>query len=122
VIPFRNGLAINLNLPRRCGERQVVQLLRSNGAMDPKSPAPKRSRAFEWEKEIAGEKPEQTARLLEEAEPFVAHRPPRQPVSLRLDPSDLSLAKRIARGKGIPFTQLMAMWLHERISREKSNA
>ena len=78
--------------------------------------------ARQWEKEIAEEKPEQTTRLLEEAEPFVAHRPPRQPVSLRLDPRDLSLAKRIARGKGIPFTQLMAMWLHERISREKSNA
>jgi predicted DNA binding CopG/RHH family protein len=78
--------------------------------------------ARQWEKEIAEEKPEQTARLLEESEPFVAHRPPRQPVSLRLDPRDLSLAKRIARGKGIPFTQLMAMWLHERISREKSNA
>jgi predicted DNA binding CopG/RHH family protein len=78
--------------------------------------------ARQWEKEIAEEKLEQTARLLEEAEPFVAHRPPRLPVSLRLDPRDLSLAKRIARGKGIPFTQLMAMWLHERISREESNA
>ena len=76
--------------------------------------------ARQWEKEIAEEKPEQTARLLEEAEPFVAHRPPRQPISLRLDPRDLSLAKRIARGKGIPFTQLMAMWLHERISQEKT--
>ena len=78
--------------------------------------------ARQWDMEIAEEKPEVTARLLDEADPFVAHRPPRQPVSLRLDPSDLSLAKRIARGKGIPFTQLMAMWLHERISREKSNA
>jgi predicted DNA binding CopG/RHH family protein len=76
--------------------------------------------ARRWDQEIAGEKPEQTARLLEEAEPFVAHRLPRQPVSLRLDPQDLSLAKRIARGKGIPFTQLMAMWLHERIAQEGS--
>lgn len=72
-----------------------------------------------WNKEIAEEKPETIARLLEEAEPFVAQRPPRQPVSLRLDPRDLSLARRIARGQGIPFTQLLAMWLHERISREK---
>jgi len=47
--------------------------------------------ARQWEKEIAEEKPEQTARLIEEAEPFVAHRPPRQPVSLRLYPRDLSL-------------------------------
>ena len=77
--------------------------------------------ARRWDQEIAGEKLEQTARLLEEAEPFVAHRLPRQPVSLRLDPQDLSLAKRIARGKGIPFTQLMAMWLHERIAQEKTN-
>jgi len=77
--------------------------------------------ARQWDKETAGEKPEVTARLLEEAEPFVAHRLPRQPVSLRLDPRDLSLARRIARGKGIPFTQLMAVWLHERISQEKLN-
>ena len=76
--------------------------------------------ARQWDMEIAGEKPEVTARLIEEAEPFCAHRPPRQPISLRLDPGDLSLAKRIARGKGIPFTQLMAMWLHERISQEKT--
>lgn len=77
--------------------------------------------ARQWDKEIAEEKPEMTARLLDEAEPFVADRLPRQPVSLRLDPRDLSLVKRIARGKGVPFTQLMAMWLHERISREKMN-
>ena len=32
--------------------------------------------ARQWEKEIAEEKPEQTARLIEETEPFVAHRPP----------------------------------------------
>jgi hypothetical protein len=35
---------------------------------------------------------------------------------------NMNIFEKIARGKGIPFTQLMAMWLHERISREKSNA
>jgi hypothetical protein len=29
------------------------------------------------------------------------------------------MLKRIARRKGIPFTQLMSMWLHERIKEEK---
>jgi plasmid maintenance system antidote protein VapI len=30
-----------------------------------------------WDREIAKEKAEQTARLLDKAEPFCAHRPPR---------------------------------------------
>lgn len=54
------------------------------------------------------------------AEEFVAERPARHPVCLRMDPFDV--AKRIARRKGIPFTQLMAMWLHEKIEREKVDA
>jgi predicted DNA binding CopG/RHH family protein len=66
----------------------------------------------EWDKAIANESPEQ-------AEVFRVSRPPRQPVSLRLDPFDLSMVKRIARKKGIPHTQLIALWLHERIEREK---
>lgn len=48
--------------------------------------------------------------------------PSRRPVSVRLDPFDISMLKRIARRKGIPFTQLMSMWLHERIEQEKSKA
>jgi len=40
--------------------------------------------------------------------------------ALRIDPFDLSLAKRIASRKGIPFTQLMSMWLHENIEKEKA--
>ncbi|MBA4393666.1 MAG: hypothetical protein C0407_08955 [Desulfobacca sp.] len=57
---------------------------------------------------------------MEQAEPFMAQRPAKQPVSLRVDPFDLSMAKRIARRKGIPFSQLMAIWLHERIEQEKA--
>jgi len=38
---------------------------------------------------------------------------------VRLDPFDLALLKRIARNKGIPFTQLMSMWLHEKVEQEK---
>jgi len=29
------------------------------------------------------------------------------------------MVKRISRRKGLPHTQLMATWLHERIEREK---
>jgi len=57
--------------------------------------------------------------LLDDAEPFRVPRPARVPVSLRMDPFDISIIKRLARKKGIPHTQLMAMWLRERIEREK---
>ena len=75
--------------------------------------------AKEWDITITGESPEQIQKLLDKADTFKVPRPARQPVSLRLDPFDISLVKRIARKKGIPHTQLMAIWLHERIEREK---
>ena len=78
--------------------------------------------AREWDASIAGESPKQVQELLEQAEPFEISRPPRKPVSLRLDPFDLAMVKRFARRKGIPYTQLMAMWLHERIEQEKREA
>ena len=76
--------------------------------------------AIEWDTTISEERPEQIQKLLNDAEPFKVPRPARQPVSLRMDPFDLSMIKRLARKKGIPHTQLMAMWLRERIEREKS--
>ncbi len=78
--------------------------------------------ARSWDASIADEKPEGIQEALEKAEPFLGIRPPRQPVSLRIDPFDLSMLKRIARHKGIPFTQLMSMWLHEKIKEEKKQA
>ena len=91
-----------------------------------KLPAKLRNRlkkeAFTWEASLSEERPEKVDKLLERAEVFQANRPPRQPVSLRVDPFDLSLAKRIARRKGIPFTQRMSMWLHEKIEQEKIGA
>lgn len=78
--------------------------------------------ARSWDASIANEKPEKIQEILEKAETFFATRPPRQPVSLRIDPFDLSMLKRIARRKGIPFTQLMSMWLHEKIEQEKIEA
>jgi len=73
-----------------------------------------------WDSSISQEKPEEVSGLLGKAQLFVARRPPRQPVSVRLDPFDLALLKRIARNKGIPFTQLMSMWLHEKVEKEKT--
>jgi len=78
--------------------------------------------AQEWDSVIVQDKSEKVEKLLDQAELFRAQRPPRQPVSLRVDPFDLSMIKRIAHRKGIPFTQLMAMWLHEKIEREKAQA
>ena len=72
-----------------------------------------------WDASIGRESSKQTASLMDDADVFVARRPPRKPVCLRLDPFDLSMLKRIANRKGIPFTQLMSMWLHEEIEREK---
>ena len=76
--------------------------------------------AVEWDASISKESPEKVVDLLDTSEVFVARRLPRQPVCLRLDSYDVSILKRIARRKGIPFTQLMSMWLHERIEQEKN--
>ncbi len=75
--------------------------------------------AIQWDTAISGESPEQIQELLNDAEPFKVPRPARQPVSFRMDPFDISMVKRLARKKGVPYTQLMAMWLRERIEREK---
>ena len=78
-----------------------------------------REEAKEWDTAIAGQSVEDVQKQLSEAELFKAQRPPRQPISLRLDPFDISMTKRLARKKGVPHTQLMAMWLRERIEKEK---
>ncbi|MFC1534122.1 hypothetical protein ACFLZG_01495 [Thermodesulfobacteriota bacterium] len=78
-----------------------------------------RKEANQWDTAISGESPEQIQELLDDAEPFKVLRPARQPVSLRMDPFDISMIKRLARKKGVPHSQLMAMWLRERIEREK---
>ena len=78
--------------------------------------------AVEWDKTVTEESPESVEKLLQKAEPFKIRRPARQPVSIRMDPFDISMVKRLARKKGIPHTQLMAAWLHERIEQEKDAA
>ena len=75
--------------------------------------------AHEWDIRISTEGPEKVQKLLESVELFKVTRPPRQPVSLRLDPFDISMIKRIARNKGVPHTQLMALWLHEKVEQER---
>jgi predicted DNA binding CopG/RHH family protein len=79
-----------------------------------------REEARDWDAAIQAEPPDDVQKLLAEAELFEAHRPVRRAVSLRLDPSDIAMLKRLARRKGIPYTQLIALWLHERIEQEQS--
>jgi hypothetical protein len=79
-----------------------------------------RQEAQEWDTAVAGESPELVQSLIEDADFFEARRPVRQLVSLRMEPLDIAMIKRLARRKGIPYTQLMAMWLHERIEKEKT--
>jgi hypothetical protein len=75
--------------------------------------------AKEWDTAIARESIEDVQKLLDYEEVFKAQRLPRQPISLRLDPFDISMIKRLARKKGIPHTQLMALWLHEKRGQER---
>ena len=114
---MRNGISdVNLHQKSLFGKNQKDQNM---------SKLPKRIRnrlnkeACDWDASIATENAEHVENLLDRAEPFEVSRPPRQPVSLHLDPFDLALLKRLARRKGLPHTQLMAMWLHERIEQEK---
>jgi len=75
--------------------------------------------AKDWDTAVAREPVEDVQKLLDEAGPFEVPRPAPQPVSLRLDPYDISMIKRFARKKGVPHTQLMALWLQEKIEQEK---
>ena len=75
--------------------------------------------AKNWDRKIAQESAVRAQELLDQAEVFKVSRPARRPVSLRLDPFDISMIKRLARRKGVPHTQLMAQWLHEKVEQEK---
>ena len=91
-----------------------------------KSKVPKKLReklkneAGEWERLAREESAVDVAQSLKSAEMFDVPRPPREPISVRLDPRDVSLLKRFARRKGITYSQLIAQWLHERIREVKS--
>ena len=76
--------------------------------------------ARDWDAAIAMETPAETEALLKQSKPFKVSRPPRKSVSVRVDTFDLAMLKRLARKKGLPPSQLMAMWLHERIEKEKT--
>lgn len=78
--------------------------------------------ARQWDEELAHESLEAFEAKLNQAELLEAERLPRQPVSVRLDPKELALLKRYARDKGIPHSQLVAMWIHERLSQEQEEA
>ncbi len=77
--------------------------------------------AREWDRDITGENNVRTQQILDKAEVFEVSRPARRPVSLRLDPFDISMIKRLARRKGVPHTQLIAQWLHEKVEQEKGS-
>ena len=51
--------------------------------------------AIQWDTAISGESPEQIQELLDDAETFKVPRPARQPVSVRMDPFDISMIKRL---------------------------
>ena len=77
-----------------------------------------KTEALEWEEKARKETEPGVSKEMESAEFFNVPRPPRQPVSVRLNLMDISLLKRFARRRGIPYSQLIAQWLHERLKTE----
>ena len=74
--------------------------------------------ALEWDEKARMETENSVCKEVESAEIFDVRRPARQPVSVRLDLRDITLLKRFSRRRGIPYSQLIAQWLHERVETE----
>jgi hypothetical protein len=68
-----------------------------------------RKEAGAWDRARVTETDNETGALLDGAEVFKVSRPAREPVSVRLDPRDIFLLRRLARRKGIPSSQLIAV-------------
>lgn len=77
-----------------------------------------RKEAVTWDRATARESEGKAAAQLDRAEVFKLSRPAREPISVRLDPQDIFLLKRLARRKGVPYIQLLAQWVHEQIVEE----
>ncbi|HEY7678409.1 MAG TPA: hypothetical protein VIG69_15160 [Candidatus Methylomirabilis sp.] len=77
-----------------------------------------RKEARAWDRARKKETDHEVAAALEEAGVFRVSRPAREPVSVRLDPQDIFLLKRLARRRGIPSSQLIVLWVHERVLKE----
>lgn len=77
-----------------------------------------RKEAVTWDRAMTRESERHVSAELERAEVFRVSRPAREPVSVRLDPQDIFLLKRLARRQGIPHSQLLAQWIHERVLKE----
>jgi hypothetical protein len=101
-----------------CHQKDLFKEGKKMGKLPKKTRNSLQKEAVQWDTAISGESPEQIQKLLDEAELFKIPRPARQPISLRMDPFDISMIKRLALKKGVPHTQLMAMGLHERIDKE----
>lgn len=77
-----------------------------------------RKEALAWDRTMARESEAIVTSQIEKAEVFRLSRPAREPVSGRLDPQDIFLLKRLARRKGVQYSQLLAQWIHEQIVKE----
>ena len=77
-----------------------------------------KAEALEWEEKARKETERDVRNEMKRAEFFDVPRPPRKPVSVRLDLWDISLLKRFARRQGVSYSQLVAQWLHERLEKE----
>ncbi len=77
-----------------------------------------RKEALTWDRAMARESEAKVTAQLEKAKVFKLSRPSREPMSVRLDPQNIFLLKRLARRKGVPYSQLLAQWVHDRVVRE----
>lgn len=79
-------------------------------------------RSLEKEAEVWDQLSDQDfAQLFDEGQPVKQHirRPPPKTLTINLDEKTLNLLKRVARQKQIGYTHLAAMWIAERLGRER---
>lgn len=75
-----------------------------------------------WDEILLNESIDEFENDLKKSEQFTAQRPPKVNVTLRLDPTDLSLIKRKANRLGLPHSQVIASIIHQSLRKDKSLA
>ena len=79
----------------------------------------KKKKTTFWDDLLLNESIEDFEDDLKKSEILKASRPPKVNVTLRLDPADLSLLKRISRKLGLPHSQLISSIIHQVLKNEK---
>ncbi len=73
-----------------------------------------------WDELLLNESIDVFENDLDKSDKFTAVRPPKVNVTLRLDPTDLSLLKRKSHKLGIPHSQVIASIVHQALRKDKT--